>query len=140
MPSISFSAHRIQLLLHRKSGAWEAPGPDGLTTYIFKHCASEIAPILEMLFTQSLNTDTLPEDWLTANITLVYKKGSRSIPSNYTPIFLTFVCSKVMEHIVFHSIMQHVQHYGILSEFQLVFDQDIPVKLDFIETIQHTMD
>ena len=67
-----------------------------------------------MLFTQSLNTSTLPEDWLTANITPVYKKGSRSIPSNYRPISLTAVCSKVMEHIVFHSIMQHVQHYGIL--------------------------
>ena len=32
----------------------KAPGLDGLTTYIFKHCASEIAPILQMLFTQSL--------------------------------------------------------------------------------------
>ena len=82
-----------------------------------------------MLFMQSLNTDTLPEDWLTANITPVYKKGSRSIPSNYRPISLTSVCSKVMEHIVFHSIMQHVQDYGILSKFQLILDQDIPVKL-----------
>ena len=71
-----------------------------------------------MLFAHSLNTGTRPEDWLTANITPVYKKGNRSIPSNYRPISLTSVCSKVMEHIVFHSIMQHVQHYGILSEFQ----------------------
>ena len=76
MLSISCSAHGILVL-------GKAPGPDGLTTYIFKHCASEIAPILQMLFTQSLNTGTLPEDWLTANITPVYKKGSRSIPSNY---------------------------------------------------------
>ena len=74
MPSISFSTHGIQLLLVRK-----APGPDGLTTYVFKHCISEIASILQMLFTQSLNTGTLPEDWLTANITPIYKKGSRSI-------------------------------------------------------------
>ena len=78
------------------------------------HCASEIAPILQMLFTQSLNTSTLPEDWLTANITPVYKKGSRSIPSNCRPISLTSICSNVIEHIVFHSIMQHVQHCGIL--------------------------
>ena len=83
-----------------------------------------------MPFTQSLNTGTLAEDWLTANITPVYKKGSRSIPSNYRPISLTSVCSKVMEHIVFHSIMQHVQHYGMLSEFQHVLDQDIAVKLN----------
>ena len=76
MLSISCSAHGILVL-------GKAPGPDGLTTYIFKHCASEIAPILQMLFTQSLNTGTLPEDWLTANITPVYNKGSRNIPSNY---------------------------------------------------------
>ena len=71
-----------------------------------------------MLFTQSLNTGTVSEDWLTANIIPVYKKGSRSIPSNYRLISLTSVCRKVIEHIVFHSIMQHVEHYGILSEFQ----------------------
>ena len=111
MPSISFSAHGIQLLLENLV-LGKAPDPDGLTTYIFKHRASEIAPILQMLFTQSLNTGTLPEDWLTANITPVYKKGSRSMLSNYRPISLTSVCS--VEHIVFHSIMQHVQHYGIL--------------------------
>ena len=110
MHSISFSAHGIleNLVLGK------APGPDGLTTYIFKHCTFEIAPIIQMLFTESLNTSTLPEYWLTAKITPVYKKGSRSIPSNYRPISLTSACSKVMEHIVFHSIMQHVQNYGIL--------------------------
>ena len=110
MHSISFSAHGIleNLVLGK------ALDPDVLTTYIFKHCASKIAPILQMLFTQSLNTSTLPEDWLNANTTPDYKKASRSIPSNYRPISLTSVCSKVMEHIVFHSIMQHVQHYGIL--------------------------
>ena len=37
MPSISFSAHGIQLLLENLV-LGTAPGPDGLTTYIFKHC------------------------------------------------------------------------------------------------------
>ena len=75
-PSISFSAHGI--LENQVLG--KAPGPDVLTTYIFKHCTYEIAPILQMLFTQSLNTSTLPQDWLSVNITPVYKKCSRSIP------------------------------------------------------------
>ena len=96
-----------------------------------------------MLFTQSLNTGTLPEDWFTANISPVYKKGCRSIPSNYRPISLTSVCSKVMEHIVFHSIMQHVQHDGILSEFQYCFRSGYSCQtqlIDFIKHIQHAMD
>ena len=49
----------------------------------FKECADEIAPILQIIFTRSLNTQTLPQDWLTANITPVFKKGDGSKPSNY---------------------------------------------------------
>ena len=101
--------HGIQILLVNLV-LGKAPGPDGLTPYIFKHCAFEISPILQMLFTQSLNTGTLPEDWLTANITPVYKKGSRSMTSNYRPISLTFVFSKVIEHIVCISFNHAAQH------------------------------
>ena len=82
---------------------------DGLSTYIFKHYASEIASNFQMLYTQSLNTCTLPEGLLTGNITPVYKKGSRNI--QYHQIIdqsLTSVCSKMMEHIVFHPVIQHV--------------------------------
>ena len=81
MSNISFSAHGIQLLLENLVPG-KAPGPDSLPTYIFKYCASEIAPILQVLYTQSLSTGTLPGDWLTSNILPVYKKGSKSIPSN----------------------------------------------------------
>ena len=49
----------IQLLLENLVPG-KAPGPDGLPTYIFKYCASEIAPILQVLYTQSLSTDTVP--------------------------------------------------------------------------------
>ena len=79
-----------------------------LLSYVFKHCASEIAPVLQMLFTQSrsLNTATLPENLITTNI---IRKAVDQYPQ------LLFVVAIVMEHIVFHSIMQHVQNYGIAS-------------------------
>ena len=142
MSNISFSAHGIQLLLENLVPG-KAPGPDGLPTYIFKYCASEIAPILQVLYTQSLSTGTLSGDWLTANITPVYKKGSGSLPSNYRLISLTSICSKVMEHILFHSIMEHFQNYNILSEFQHGFRPGYSCQtqlIDFIENIQHAMD
>ena len=116
MPSISFSAHGIleNLVLRR------APGPDVLTTYIFKHYASKIAPILQMLFTQSVNTSTLPEDWLTANITPVYKKGSRSIPSNYRPISLTSVCSNILYFIQSCSIYNIMAYCIFVSARRMI--------------------
>ena len=36
--------------------------------------SDEIAPILTAMFTQSVNSGNLPEDWLTANITPILKK------------------------------------------------------------------
>ena len=75
MSNILFSAHGNQLLLENIVPG-KAPGPDALPTYIFKYCASKIAPILQVLYTQSLSTGTLPGDWLTANILSAYKKGS----------------------------------------------------------------
>jgi len=63
--------------------------------------------MLQVMFTQSLNLSTLPNDWLTANNIPAFKKGSKGVPANYRPISLTIVCCKVMEHIIFHSIMDH---------------------------------
>ena len=64
----------------------KAPGPDNIPAWVLKHCATEIAPILSRLFSESLHTGHIPCDWLTANITPVFKKGDRSNPANYRPI------------------------------------------------------
>ena len=76
------------------------------------YCSYELAPILKV---QSLNTGNIPSDWLLVNVTPVYKKGSKDIPVNYRPISLTSVCSKVMEHIIYHSIMSHLNRNDVLS-------------------------
>ena len=49
----------------------KCPGPNGLHPVVLKHCATELAPVLELVFTQSLNTGDIPADWLVANITSV---------------------------------------------------------------------
>ena len=111
MPSISFSAHGI--LENQVLG--KAPGPDVLTTYIFKHCTYEIAPILQMLLHSLLILAHFHNIGLLSILHQFIRKAVEAYhASNYRPISLTSVCSKVMDHIVFHSIMQHVQHYGIL--------------------------
>ena len=68
--------------------------------YILKHCANEIAPILQVIFTQSLSTGSLLNDWLSANICPVLKKGNRNSASNYRPISLTSIedISYVLDH------------------------------------------
>jgi len=82
MPNISFHVEDIYKLLNNLN-IYKSPGSDEIPTRILKFCAMEIAPILQIIFTQSMATGNLPDDWLTANITPVYKKGNRSTPHNY---------------------------------------------------------
>ena len=64
------------------SGPGKAAGPDSITTWILKVCAVQIAPILQIMFTQTFTSDTLPSNWLTAKIIPIYKKGDKSILVN----------------------------------------------------------
>ena len=102
--NLEFTTYGIQLLLERLEPT-KAPGPDQIPTKVIKLCANAIAPVLQIIYTQSLEQATVPQEWLSANITPVFKKGNRSTPANYRPISLTSVLCKVMEHIIFHHIM-----------------------------------
>ena len=71
--------------------------------------------------------------------TIATLEDTHHVAIHYNCLSLTSVCSKVMEHIVFHLIMQHVQHYGILSEFQHGFRPGYSCQTQLIK-IQHAMD
>ena len=142
MPAISISTQGICNLLCNLDAS-KAMGPDRISPYVLKYCAAEISPILQIIFMQSLNTGQLPSDWLRANICPVFKRGNRSTPSNYRPISLTSSCCKVFEHIIFHSIMDHVQLNNILIDNQHGFRPGFSCQtqlISLIEDISHAPD
>ena len=99
----------------------KSAGPDEIHPRILKETATQIAPVLKFIFEKSLRTCDLPEDWRTANICPIFKKGDRSIPNNYRPVSLTSVVCKVLEHIVCSSLMSHLDSHGIISNRQHAF-------------------
>ena len=142
MSAISISSRGIQAQLDNLDPN-KAQGPDKIAPFVLKNCAAEVAPMLEIIFNQSLNTGVLPSDWLTANICPVFKKGSRNMPSNYHPISLTSSCCKIMEHIIFHSIMEHVQHNNILIDNQHGFRSGHSCQtqlISLVEDLSYAMD
>ena len=46
----------------------------------------------------------MPEDWRTASVTQVFRKGKKDDPGYYRPISLTSVPGKVMEQLVLDPI------------------------------------
>ena len=53
----------------------EAPGPDGLNARVLKECSSEIAPILTLIYNESLAQGTVQDDWRQVNVAQIFKKG-----------------------------------------------------------------
>ena len=66
---------------------------------ILKELREQSSGILQIIFSKSLHTGKLPSKWLDANISPIYKKGDRSLPSNYRPISLTCVKGKTLSWI-----------------------------------------
>jgi len=113
MLDINISCDGVRKLLESLDPS-KAPGPDSIPTKILKVCAKEVSPILTVIFMQSLTTGKLPDDWLKANITPVFKKGDKSDANSYRPISLTSVCCKVLEHIMYHHIVEDLNSNNIL--------------------------
>ena len=74
----------------------KAMGPDKIPARLLRCCAPYISSSLSDLF-KSLNTGKIPKEWKTSNITPIPKSGQKNEASNYRPISLLSIVSKVLE-------------------------------------------
>ena len=116
----------------------KAPGPDGLVPSILKACASSLCQPIAHLFNQSLSTASFPTEWKLHKICPIPKKGDLSNHTNFHPISLLCVMSKVFERIVYEKIISFIRpklsphQFGflknrscltqLLSYFSIIFD------------------
>ena len=96
----------------------KAPGPDGISPHVLKQCADILCTPLKDIFATSLRTGDVPQDWRRANISPIYKKGSKTNPLNYRPVSLTSIASKVVEKMVTASLVQHLTDNGLITQTQ----------------------
>ena len=89
-----------------------------IPAWLLKECAEDLALILAIIFIKFLQTGTVPEDWKTANVSAVFKKGQRYDQANYRPVSLTCLCCKMLEHFIASNVMNHVVKCSILSDCQ----------------------
>ena len=135
LPDINIFPEGVEKLL-KKLDPNKATGPDGIGTRILQAAADDLAPALSLIFQRSLDTGVLPESWLQANISPIYKKGDRTQAENYRPISLTSVCCKVLEHIIHSNIMHHFDTHSVLTDKQHGFRPKHSTESQLILTVQ----
>ena len=101
----------------------KAVGPDGISPWILKECADELCHPIFLIFTSSLQQGKLPQIWKKANITPLYKKGSKSNPLNYRPVSLTSVVCKILEKLIREEWRTMLEEQKMLTDKQFGFRQ-----------------
>ena len=92
---------------------------------------------MEKIFKLSLSSGECPEDWRSANVTPIHKKGDRTDPSNYRPVSLTSQVCKVLESIVRKHILKHLEANNILSDKQHGFREGRSCLTNLLEQVEN---
>ncbi len=77
-----------------------AAGPDGISARMLKESMHQIVPFLVDFFNLCFDLGCFPSIWKHSNVVPIFKSKDRSSVSNYRPISLQCLTSKIMEKIV----------------------------------------
>ena len=119
---------------------FKSSGPDRIHPHVLKETAASISLPLSMIFKESLRVGETPDDWRKANITPIFKKGSRNDPANYRPVSLTSQVCKVLESIVKEHMFEHLKAKNLLSEKQHGFREGRSCLSNLLTTLEEWTD
>ena len=96
-------------------------GIDNISSYFMKLALPYIENSLAFLFNTSIETSQFPDSWKVARITPIFKDGDKTEKSNYRPISVLPVISKLFEKLVFNQLYQYMKENGLFTSDQSGF-------------------
>jgi hypothetical protein len=99
----------------------KTPGVDGIVPQVLVECAAMLSKPLLMIFHTSLKEGKVPKDWKGANVTAIFKKGSKEEAGNYRPVSLTSCVCKVLEALIKEAMVEHLEMQNLIKDSQYGF-------------------
>ena len=96
-------------------------GLDKISSRLLKLLATVISPSVTYLINISLKSGIVPYIWKKAKVTPIHKDGPRSDPSNYRPISVLPILSKILERCVLDQLYQYLDNNNLISQWQSGF-------------------
>ena len=87
----------------------KSPGHDNINPRILKHCATALAKLVTLNFSLSLQQCTFPSDLKHHKICPLPKKGDLHLITNFRPISLLPIISKVLETVVYNKVIDIIR-------------------------------
>ena len=95
----------------------------GNTTNLVKLGGHVLIQILTFLFNKSLDQGIFPNALKITKIVPIHKGDSVFVMSNYRPISLLPIFSKILEKLMYSRVMEFIKKYNVLFENQFGFQQ-----------------
>ncbi len=110
----------------------KSPGADGLRSDTMCHLVDTIAYLLTHICNLSFLTGIIRNELKLGKISPIYKKDDPILFTNYRPISVLPVLSKVIERLMYNRLMDYLKNNNILSEYQFGFREKYGTHLALI--------
>ncbi|KAM7284944.1 hypothetical protein ISCGN_031942 [Ixodes scapularis] len=118
-----------------------APGPDGITNKMLRNLDDTSIGYLTEYMQECWDKGELPQQWKSANVTLIPKPGKPPQLGNLRPISLTSCIGKLMEHVIQTRLIEYLEKQDLLPHTMIGFrphlcTQDImlQIKHDIVDS------
>ena len=96
----------------------KSPGADDISPRILKAISTDIAVPVGAIFNKSFSNGVVTMNWKIANITPIYKKGSRKSAENYRLVSLNSHVFKLVEAMIRDRITEHLDEHQLIRDAQ----------------------
>ena len=114
----------------------KSPGEDGIHPRILKELHKVLAKPLTILFNRSIQENQIPEEWKSAQVTAIFKKGEKSDPNNYRPVSLTPILCKILESFIRDEIQNYMEELKLYTKCQHGFRRKKSCVTQLLEVIE----
>ena len=98
-----------------------SPGKDGVTAKTLKTVSDAVATPITHLANLSFIQGVFPQDLKNALVCPIYKAKDPMVFSNYRPISLLSIFSKILERLLYDRLLEFLNKHKILNKFQFGF-------------------
>ena len=112
-------------------------GVDGLNSSFILGIADAIVKPLRIIFTKTLTSGVIPSDWKSANVTAIFKTGSKKKAENYRPVSLTSHMCKCFERIIKDEIVRHLESKLLIQDSQHGFRSNRSCLTNLLESSEY---
>ena len=109
--------------------------PEGYSPHLLKKLLPALSLPLSLIFNTFISVSKIPQNWKTAIVTPIFKKGSSSDPHNYRPVSVTSVFCKVMERIIVSEITAHLYKNNLITSDQHGFLKQLSTCTNLLESV-----